>query len=38
MTIEGPFFARGITMNYRKILFDIVALQGRKDRSRRRRT
>jgi HrpA-like RNA helicase len=26
MKIEGDFFARSLTMNYRKILFDIVAL------------
>ena len=26
MAIEGPFFARTVTMNYRRILFDIVAM------------
>jgi len=26
MVIEGPFFARTVTMNYRRILFDIVAM------------
>ena len=26
MRIEGSFFARGITMNYRKILYDVLAL------------
>ena len=26
MRIEGDFFARSLTMNFRKILFDIVAL------------
>ena len=26
IVIEGDFFARSITMNFRKILFDIVAL------------
>jgi HrpA-like RNA helicase len=26
MIIEGPFFARSITMNYRRILFDVVAM------------
>ena len=30
MEIRGPFLARGITMNSRRILFDVVALQGRK--------
>jgi HrpA-like RNA helicase len=25
--VEGPFFARSITMNYRRILFDIVAMK-----------
>ncbi len=27
MTIQGPFFARALTINYRRILFDIVALK-----------
>src|SRR5881628_2133651 len=26
MSIEGPFFARALTINYRRILFDIVAV------------
>ena len=26
LEIEGDFFARSLTMNYRKILYDIVAL------------
>ena len=26
MIIEGPFFARSLTINYRRILFDIVAM------------
>src|SRR5436190_3546174 len=26
MSIEGPFYARALTINYRRILFDIVAL------------
>lgn len=26
MTVEGPFFARTLTINYRRILFDIVAM------------
>ncbi len=26
MIIEGQFFARTLTMNYRRILFDIVAM------------
>jgi len=26
MTIEGPFYARALTINYRRILFDIVAI------------
>jgi hypothetical protein len=30
LTIEGPFYARGIIMNYRRILFDVVALKGRR--------
>jgi hypothetical protein len=36
LTIEGPFYARGITMNYRRILFDVVALKGRKSKLGRR--
>ena len=27
MNIEGPFFARALTINYKRILFDIVALK-----------
>jgi hypothetical protein len=27
MSIEGPFYARAFTINYRRILFDIVALR-----------
>src|SRR6266581_8266810 len=27
MTIQGPFFARTLTINYRRILFDIVGLK-----------
>jgi HrpA-like RNA helicase len=27
MTIQGPFYARTLTINYRRILFDIVALK-----------
>src|SRR5260370_26236740 len=26
MMIEGPFFARALTINYKRILFDIVAV------------
>ena len=38
MTIEGPFFARTLTINYRRILFDIVAINlPRKHHHRRRR-
>jgi len=38
MTVEGPFFARTLTMNYRRILFDIVAFNApRKHHGRRRR-
>ncbi|HMD78755.1 MAG TPA: helicase-related protein [Nitrososphaerales archaeon] len=38
VNVEGPFFARSITMNYRRILFDIVAMKvwrRRKHRGRR---
>ena len=35
--VEGPFFARSVTMNYRRILFDIVALKARRRHHRRRR-
>ncbi len=35
IVIEGPFFARGITMNYRRILFDVVAMNGRRSNRRR---
>jgi HrpA-like RNA helicase len=38
MTIEGQFFARTLTINYRRILFDIVAINSpRKHHNRRRR-
>jgi HrpA-like RNA helicase len=38
MTIEGPFFARTLTMNFRRILFDVVAMNSpMKHRHRRRR-
>jgi HrpA-like RNA helicase len=37
VVVEGPFFARSITMNYRRILFDIVALDKRIRRHNRRR-
>ena len=38
MVIEGPFFARTVTMNYRRILFDVVAMNapGRHHQQRRR--
>ena len=32
VVVEGRFFARAITMNYRRILFDIVALNTRRRR------
>jgi HrpA-like RNA helicase len=35
VVIEGRFFARAVTMNYRRILFDIVGLEGRRGRRRR---
>ena len=34
--VKGPFFARSITMNYRRILFDIVALNTWRRRRHRR--
>jgi hypothetical protein len=37
MNIEGPFFARTLTMNYRRILFDIVAMNPIKHHYRTRR-
>jgi HrpA-like RNA helicase len=38
MTIGGPFYARTLSMNYRRILFDVVAMdQPRKHRHKRRR-
>jgi HrpA-like RNA helicase len=38
MVIEGPFFARTLTINYRRILFDIVAMNSpRKHHARRHR-
>ncbi|MGD1055066.1 MAG: helicase-related protein [Nitrososphaerales archaeon] len=36
VVIEGRFFARSVTMNYRRILFDIVAMEGRTKRARMR--
>jgi len=36
IVIEGPFFARAVTMNYRRILFDIVGLSGRRGHRRRK--
>ena len=35
IVIEGQFFARSVMMNYRRILFDIVAANGRKRHHRR---
>jgi HrpA-like RNA helicase len=35
VVVEGRFYARSITMNYRRILFDIVALNVRRSRHRR---
>jgi len=32
MTIQGPFYARAFTINYRRILFDIVALNSQSNR------
>jgi len=37
VVVEGRFYARSITMNYRRILFDIVALNMRKGRRHRNR-
>ena len=37
MVIEGQFFARSLTINGRRILFDIVAMNARRHRHRRRR-
>jgi len=37
MVIEGPFFARTLAINYRRYLFDIVAVNPSKKHSRRRR-
>ncbi|HYC11998.1 MAG TPA: helicase-related protein [Nitrososphaerales archaeon] len=37
ITIEGQFFARSVTMNYRRILFDVVSMETRKRKSHRRR-
>jgi hypothetical protein len=37
MVIEGPFYARTLMMNYRRILFDIVAVNPRGGRRRRGR-
>jgi HrpA-like RNA helicase len=38
VVVEGRFFARSITMNYRRILFDIVALNVRRRRHHRSRS
>jgi len=38
MSIEGPFYARAFTINYRRILFDIIAMNSpsrRRDQARR---
>ena len=35
--IDGQFFARSVTMNYRRILFDVVALERRRSHHRRGR-
>jgi hypothetical protein len=35
--VEGPFFARSIMMNYRRILFDIVAMKVKRRRHRKHR-
>ncbi|OLB46434.1 hypothetical protein AUI07_04465 [archaeon 13_2_20CM_2_53_6] len=32
MSIEGPFYARALTINYRRILFDIVAMNSPRQR------
>jgi len=37
MDIEGPFFARTLTINYRRMLFDVVALNSPKRYRHRRR-
>jgi HrpA-like RNA helicase len=37
MVIEGPFYARSVTINYRRILFDIVAMNLPKRHQRRGR-
>jgi len=37
MFIDGRFYARGVTVNFRKILFDIVGLESRRRRYRARR-
>ncbi|MDG7006041.1 MAG: hypothetical protein JRM86_03815 [Nitrososphaerota archaeon] len=37
MTIEGPFYARSLTINYRKILFDVVAMGPAEGHRHRRR-
>jgi HrpA-like RNA helicase len=37
VVVEGPFFARSITMNFKRILFDIVAMNVRRRRHRRNR-
>lgn len=37
IVIEGQFFARSVTMNYRRILFDVVAMEAKRGRHRRHR-
>jgi HrpA-like RNA helicase len=37
MVIEGPFYARTLTMNYRRILFDIVAMNSPRKHHQRHR-
>jgi len=38
LVVEGPFFARSLNINYRRILFDVVAMnQPRKHRHQDRR-
>ena len=37
MSIEGPFYARALTINYRRILFDIIAMTSPRKRRRQAR-
>src|SRR5207302_11067496 len=37
MSIEGPFYARALTINYRRILFDIIAMTSARKRRRQAR-